>query len=119
MKRLLRILLPTALAAVSLFAMALPASASTVGLYGGLDCYGSGKTTYSAGAVFASTSGAGYPCNSYTQVYLSATTPPGYADLGATWGYITIVWGTAAPSVAGVHNLCHYVCNGYVGTSAP
>ena len=120
MKRLLRIILPTALGAISLLAMAVPASANSRGLYGGGECYGTGRTTYSSsGAVDAITFMAGYPCNSYTQVYLEATTPAGYSDLAGSWGYVAIYWGTAAPSVAGTHNLCHYSCNGYVGTSAP
>lgn len=118
MRHLIRRILLPAVAVVGLLATALPAEATQIGLFGGIDCYGYGQTTAGGGAVNAKTFTNGYPCNGATQVYLAATTPAGYADYPGSWGTVGIYWGTAAPSVQGTHNLCHFSCNGYVNTSA-
>ena len=98
------------------------AGAGSTGLDGGGGCYGTGSTSHSPGSpgvVSASTFSAGAPCGPFTDVYLEADTPSGYADYSGSWGTLGIYWGTGAPSVQGTHNLCHMSCNGYVNTSAP
>ncbi len=119
MKRLLRILLPTALGAVSLFAMALPASA-TYTSFTSLGCYGSGSSLYTGTNQITSRTDAwvnftANPCGyAYVQGEYRAATGA-YAGqwflIGPGWnlggGWVS----SQVDNVSAARNVKHSACN--------
>lgn len=114
-----RVSIGVLVAVMAVFGAALTAQAGSTSLYGGSSCYGSGASGVVSSVLRSTTVDNVSPCNAFTDVYLKADTPPGYADLAGTWGYEIIYFATSAPSINGTHNLCHTECNGNVGTSYP